>query len=60
MPEEKSMACHGDLRSALCSGCKKIYPKEDFLKSVEEGKVLYCTDSSCKCPIKPSVVFYGE
>jgi NAD-dependent SIR2 family protein deacetylase len=57
---EKVVHAHGSISSAACSTCYKTHDLDKLNASIKEGKVMYCEDTECKKPVKPSVVLYGE
>lgn len=56
----KVTQAHGANRGAHCAVCKKEQNREQMLQCLSEGKVYYCSDNSCKGPVKPHITFFGE
>ena len=59
VPIDKMVFAHGKITEAACPTCWKEYDinvlRDEY---VMKDKIMYCT--SCKTPIKPKVIFYGE
>ena len=58
--ENKLVQAHGTVKGAKCALCKKDMDEKVLKESIKEGKVYYCSDSSCNGPIKPNIVLFGE
>lgn len=56
----KVLAVHGNWKTQRCERCKRAYPDDLMEQAVETGEVPYCLDESCKRPVKPDVVFFGQ
>jgi len=55
---KKVIECHGTYSTAHCLTCKKKYFLEEIIRSLEEGKIIYC--DNCGGVVKPDIVFFGE
>lgn len=49
---------HGNIRTAVCLQCGRVYPMEEALRMVERGEVPRC--KYCGGLLKPNVVLFGE
>ncbi|CAI2371567.1 unnamed protein product [Moneuplotes crassus] len=56
--KEKVVAAHGNMSGAHCPKCGQSKNIKTFEEYVKRGKIWRC--NKCKCPIKPTVVFFGE
>ncbi|MGA8944123.1 MAG: Sir2 family NAD-dependent protein deacetylase, partial [Thermoactinomyces sp.] len=52
---KKVVEIHGHMRHLVCSRCGKEYPAVSY----REG-IYYCTDETCKAPLRPPIVLFGE
>ena len=59
VPADKVFELHGNVQSAVCLGCGKLYPFEQIKARVDEGEEIPdCED--CRGMLKPNAVLFGE
>ncbi len=51
----KVVEIHGHMRYLVCSRCDKEYPAFSYCEGT-----YYCTDDTCKAPLRPPIVLFGE
>jgi NAD-dependent deacetylase len=59
IPQDKIFELHGNMRRAVCMGCRRYYPFEEIKARLETG------EEDPECPtcggiLKPDAVFFGE
>ena len=51
--------CHGNVKTIICSECRKENSSEKFFNHIKNSTIYYC-DHCNSAPCKSSVVFFGE
>ena len=59
VPADKVFELHGNVQSAVCLGCGKLYPFEQIKARVDEGEEIPDCEN-CRGMLKPNAVLFGE
>lgn len=51
---------HGNFRTGHCTNCHAAYAMADFYDRIERGEIALPSCSTCRSPIKPDVVLFGD
>ena len=54
------MQAHGSIKGSACAKCCKKMDDQVMRQSIKSQNIYYCSDKSCKGPVKPNIVFFGE
>ena len=58
--KDKLVQAHGSVSGAKCSKCSKTMDEDVLKQKIKSVDVYYCSDESCKGPVKPDIVLFGE
>jgi len=59
VPEDKVFELHGNMKRAVCLGCRRRYPFEEIKTRLDAGEVIPACPN-CGGTLKPDVVMFGE